>query len=173
MSALIARPRAVSLAAALATCLLAPAWAEVPGQDWKGYTGLSCLSQNPSDNLRRSAVNHPAIANQGAGQTTVYCPVVRDESAGGPNRVAAVAVRVVNRHPTLALRCDFASHDQTGAKVDAKTASVPQGEHTLQLGPVNAHNWGSYSLLCQLPGVPAGGLPSYIVNYRVDETVAP
>ena len=149
--------------------LLAPTLASA-ATDWKGYSGLGCLSQNPSDNVRRSAANHPALANMGAGATTVYCPVVRDTAEGGPGKVAEVAVLVENRHPSVPLRCDFASHNQAGDKIDSKTASVPMGRHTIRMGPLDTHNWGHFSLLCQLPGAsPTTGLPSYVINYRVDE----
>ena len=53
-----------------------------------------------------------------------------------------------------------------------RSAPAPFGDTFLQLGPVNANNWGSYVLSCELPGRNAAdGLQSYIVNYRVDETL--
>lgn len=159
--------------AVLAAAAAVPAArADVAGQDWKGYAGLNCLSQNDSGSVRRSSVSQPALANMGTSTMTVYCPVVRDEASGGPNRVSAVAVRIRNRHATLPARCEFSSHDQDGNKVGSKSAVAPFGETTLQLGPMNAHNWGTYVLTCQLPGTdPATGLASYIVNYRVDESL--
>jgi hypothetical protein len=167
-----------AFAATLATMgILVPTTASA-ATDWKGYSGLGCLSQNDSENVRRSAVNQPALANMGASTTTVYCPVVRDVAEGGPGKVAAVAVRVRNRHPTQLIRCEFGSHDQAGVKIDSQTGSAPSGEHTIQLGPLDTHNWGHFSLLCQLPGespennlgLPVG-LPSYIINYRVEEVL--
>lgn len=163
--------QALGLAAAAAAASVSPAHADVAGMDWKGYTGVNCLPDSPNAPIRRSAVGQTALANTGTSTITVYCPVVRDESVGGDNRVAAVAVRFRNRNAAVAGRCEFSSHDQTGAKIASKAAVAPFGETTLQLGPVNAHNWGGYLLTCQLPGRDATtGLQSYIVNYRVDES---
>lgn len=160
-------------AAALATAAaVGPAHADVAGQDWKGYAGVNCLPQSPNDAIRRSAINQTAMANTGTSTITVFCPVVRDESAGGDNRVSAVALRFRNRNAGVSGRCEFASFNIDGLQIDAKSAVAPFGETTLQLGPVNAHNWGSYVISCQVPGRdPATGLQSYIVNYRVDEKV--
>lgn len=163
----------VAAAAALAgAASITPAHADVTGQDWKGYAGVNCLSQTNTQAVRRSAVNQAALANTGTSTVTVFCPVVRDVSAGGDLRVAAVAVRVRNRNSAVAGRCEFSSHDIAGLKIDSKSAVAPFGETTLQLGPVDAGTWGSYVLSCQLPGRDAAtGLQSYIVNYRVDETL--
>ena len=140
-------------------------------QDWKGYAGVNCMSQDNTAPIRRSAVLQTALANTGTSTITVFCPVVRDEPVGGDNKVAAVAVRVRNRNSTVTGSCEFSSHDITGTRIDSKSAPAPFGETTLQLGPVNAHNWGSYVLTCQLPGRDvASGLQSYIVNYRIEET---
>lgn len=158
---------AVAFAAA---ALISPAHADVAGQDWKGYAGVNCLPQSNNDAIRRSAIGQPALANAGTSAISVFCPVVRDESAGGDNRVTAVAVRFRNRNSTVSGSCEFSSFDQSGTKIDSKSAAAPFGETTLQLGPLNAHNWGTYVLACQLPGRdPATNLQSYIVNYRVDE----
>lgn len=141
-------------------------------QDWKGYSAVGCLAQSDGANVRRSASGDSALANMGTSTVSVFCPVVRDVSAGGPNRVSAVAVRVRNRHATLALRCDFSARDINGATFAVRTASAPPGAGymTLQLGPVNTSNWGSFVLICQIPGRnPADNLASYLVNYRVDE----
>jgi hypothetical protein len=156
---------------ALALCGAASiAQADAAGQDWKGYAGVNCLAQSNNDPIRRSAVAQTAFANTGTSTITVFCPVVRDVASGGDNRVSAVAVRFRNRNSAVAGRCEFSSHDINGAKIDSKSAVAPFGETTLQLGPVNAHNWGSYVLSCQIPGRDAAtNLQSYIVNYRVDE----
>jgi hypothetical protein len=71
---------AMALAAAAS---INPAHADVAGQDWKGYSGVNCLPQSNNDAIRRSAVNQSAFANTGTSTITVFCPVVRDESAGG------------------------------------------------------------------------------------------
>jgi hypothetical protein len=164
---------ALNIAVLAAAASIAPAQAaDVPGQDWTGYAGTNCQPHLPSDPIRRSAVNQIALANTGTSTITVYCPVVRNDPAGGANGVAAVAVRFRNRNATVAGRCEFVSYDQTGTRIAAKSAAAPFGETTLQLGPLNAHNWGAYVLICQIPGRdPASGLQSYIVNYRVDETL--
>ena len=160
------------LGLAAAAAAIGPAQADVAGQDWKGYTGVNCLPESPNAPIRRSAGGVTAIANTGTSTITVYCPVVRDESVGGDNRVAAVAVRFRNRNAAVTGRCEFSSVDQTGAKIASKAAVAPFGETTLQLGPVNAHNWGGYLLICQLPGRDATtNLQSYIVNYRVEESL--
>ena len=145
--------------------------ADPDGQDWKGYAGVNCLPQSNNDPVRRSAINQAAFANTGTSTLTVFCPVVRDEREGGDNRVAAVAVRFRNRNAAVAGRCEFSSHDINGMRIDSRSAVAPFGETTLSMGPIDANNWGSYVLSCQLPGRDrATNLQSYIVNYRVDET---
>jgi hypothetical protein len=162
--------RASSALALAGAALIGPAHADVSGQDWKGYAGVNCMSQSNSDPIRRSAINQTAFSNTGTSTITVFCPVVRDVSSGGDNRVSAVAVRFRNRNSAVAGRCEFSSHDINGIRIDSKSAVAPFGETTLQLGPVDAHNWGSYVLSCQVPGRDvATNLQSYIVNYRVDE----
>jgi len=159
-----------SSALALAGAASIGAHADAVGQDWKGYAGVNCMGQSNNTPVRRSAVNQTALANTGTSTITVFCPVVRDVSAGGDNRVSAVAVRFRNRNSAVNGRCEFSSHDINGIRIDSKSAVAPFGETTLQLGPVDAHNWGSYVLSCQVPGRDAAtNLQSYIVNYRVDE----
>jgi hypothetical protein len=148
--------------------------ADAAGQDWKGYSAVGCLATSDGANVRRSSAGDSAISNMGTSTISVFCPVVRDVSAGGPNRVSAVAVRVRNRHATQSLRCDFSVRDINGRTFAVDTASAPPGAdyRVLQLGPLNASNWGSYVLICQIPGRnPADNFPSYIVNYRVDEAL--
>jgi hypothetical protein len=159
-------------ALALSGASIGIAHADAAGQDWKGYSAVNCVGQSHNDPIRRSAVGQPGFANTGTSLITVFCPVVRDVSAGGDNRVSAVALRFNNRNKTVAGRCEFSSHDITGKKIDTKSAVAPagSGETVLQLGPVNAHNWGSYVLSCQIPGRDAStNLQSYLINYRVDE----
>lgn len=165
-----------ALVAVGALTLSAPTHADAQGQDWKGYAGVNCVGQSHNTTLRRSGVSTPALSNTGTSTVHVFCPVVRDEWAGGDNRVSAVAMRVRNRNSLLPLTCEFSSHNINGVKIAKKTAVAPagSGELTLQLGPMNAHNWGSYMLQCSLPGRdPVTGLQSYIINYRVDEKIAP
>jgi len=160
----------VSTALALAgAALIGPAQAAT---DWKGYAGVNCMAQSNTDPMRRSAVNQTSLAHTGTSLVTVFCPVVRDVWEGGNSRVSAVAVGFRNRNSTVAGRCEFSSHDITGMKIDSKSAVAPPGSDytVLQLGPVDAHNWGTYVLSCQVPGRDAiSNLQSYIVNYRVDE----
>jgi hypothetical protein len=161
-----------SSALALAGAASISAHADYPGQDWKGYSGVNCMGQSNNTAVRRSAINQSALANTGTSTITVFCPVVRDVAEGGNNRVSAVAVRFRNRNSAVDGRCEFSSHNIHGIKIDSKSAVAPFGETTLQLGPVDAHNWGSYVLSCQVPGRDAStNLQSYIVNYRVDEAL--
>jgi hypothetical protein len=144
--------------------------ADVAGRDWKGYAGVNCMTQEDVGLIRRSAENQIAFSNLGTSTLLVFCPVVRDDPGAGNPRVAGVAVRFRNRNAAVTGRCEFSSHDQNGLKIDTKSAVAPFGETTLQLGPLNGASWGSYVLQCQLPGRDSvTGLPSYIVNYRVDE----
>jgi len=163
---------ASALAATMALMAMAPAaHADAAGRDWKGYNGVGCLPTSENSDIRRSAAGVPSIANDGTTATTVYCPVVRDVSAGGKDRVAVVAVRFRNRNASSNGTCLFKSYDINGKLVDSNTANAPYGETVLQLGPVNANNWGSYVLMCQIPGKDAKtGLSSYLINYRVDES---
>lgn len=143
-------------------------------QNWKGYTAVNCQPQSNNSDIRRSAVGTPALSNTGTSATTVYCPVVRDVPQGGENRVLLVRAYVRNRSSVAALRCEFRSHDINGNPHDSAVAVAPPSSDfmTLDMGPVDASNWGSYLLTCQLPGRdPVTNLQSYIINYRVDETL--
>jgi len=147
------------------------AYADAPGLDWKGYAGVNCLPQSNNSDIRRSAVGHPALANASASAISVFCPVVRDVAEGGPGRVRLVRLRVRNRGITP-LTCIFTSWSIGGGFVASASAIAPAGSgfQTLTMGPVNATTWGSYTLICQVPGRhPATSLQSYIINYRVDE----
>ena len=164
--------RALSAAAVAGTAWISPAHADFAGQDWKGYSGVNCMSQNVGEAVRRSAVNQSGLFNIGTSTVRVFCPVVRDVSEAGDNRVTAVAVRFRNRNSTVTGRCEFSSHDQNGIRIATRSAPAPFGETTLQLGPMDASAWGSYVLQCELPGRDSvTGLQSYIVNYRVDEAL--
>ena len=162
-------------ALALAGSASIGAHADNAGQDWKGYAGVNCMGQNISDPIRRSAVNQIALANTGTSTITVFCPVVRDVSEGGEDRVTLVRVRLRNRNQTEAGSCEFSSRDINGHQVESKSAVAPpnSGETVLQLGPLNALTWGSYVLSCKLPGRDPKNGQSYIINYRVDEKLAP
>jgi len=165
--------RASSALALAGAASIGPAHADAIGQDWKGYSGVNCMGQSNNDPIRRSAINQTAFANTGTSTITVFCPVVRDVAEGGNNRVSAVAVRFRNRNSAVAGRCEFSSHDINGFKIDSRSAVIPpNNDVVVPLGPVNAHNWGSYVLSCQVPGRDAAtNLQSYIVNYRVDEAL--
>lgn len=166
-----------ALAAAIVMTLstvVTGAHADAPGQDWKGYAGVSCLPSSENADIRRGVSGSgPAFANMGARTTTAYCPIVRDVSEGGPNRLELVRVRVRDRHPQFNVRCQLRSHSINGTVVDFdETSTVGTGIQTLSMGPLDANNWGSYTLICSLPGrgeQPDQHLPSYIINYRVDE----
>ena len=153
----------------------ATAYADAVGHDWKGYAGVNCLPSSDSATYRRSVSGvSTAFSNSGSSAMSVYCPVVRDEAAGGNNRVLAVSVLLRNRHSTSDVRCEFSSHAIDGVKFDSDTAICPSNGSdntcTLSMGPINTSNWGSYALTCSLPGRnPVTNLQSYIVNYRVDE----
>jgi hypothetical protein len=162
-------PGAMAATAIAASLSLGPVYADTPGRDWKGYAGVNCLPASPNHDIRRSAIGQIGFANHGTGTITVFCPVVRDVAEGGENRVAAVAVRMRNRS-SVDGRCEFSSRDINGMTHDTKSVVFPPGEFVKTMGPINASNWGSYVLSCQLPGLhPTTKLPSYIVNYRVDE----
>ncbi len=153
--------------AVLAAASFQPAHA-APEPNWAGYAGVNCVPSSSNHSVRRSVVGgQPIFGNQGSSTITVFCPVTRHVSEGGTNRVQLVRVRLRNR-AAVSTRCEFRSHDISGNTVDVKSALFPTGETVQSMGPLNASNWGSYSLNCQLPGL-VGGLPSYIVNYRVDE----
>jgi hypothetical protein len=153
--------------------VVAPSYADSPGRDWKGYSAVGCLSSGDASSVHRSVTDvSTSFGNLGTSTMTVHCPVVRDEAEGGNNRVAAVRVYLRNRNSSADAKCEFSSRTITGEKFDSASGLVPRGSGygTIDLGPVNASNWGSYTLTCQLPGRdPTSNLPSYIVNYRVDE----
>ena len=161
----------LGLATLASAVAFGPARADVDGQDWKGYPAVNCLSSSDNANILRSAKGQVGFGNQGPGTITVFCPVVRDVSEAGENRVTRVRVHFRNRNAKVDGRCEFSSRDSAGGTVDTKAVVAPFGEHELTIeGPIAASAWGSYVLSCQLPGLDGdSGLPSYIVSYRVDE----
>jgi hypothetical protein len=158
-------------AVAAAAASFGPAYADVAGQDWKGYAAVNCLASSDGANIRRTSSGQSGFANQGSSTITVFCPVVRDVSEAGDDRVTRVRVHFRNRNAKVDGRCEFSSRDSSGMTVDTKSVVAPFGENELTIeGPIVATAWGSYVLSCQLPGLDAdSGLPSYLVNYRVDE----
>lgn len=145
-------------------------------QDWKGYSAVNCVPANEnSTTLRRSVSGSSvAISNTGTSSVSVFCPIVRDVAEGGPDRVNAVRIFVRDRNQTAAIRCDFSSHSQNGAMVDSASDTSVNGFDTLAMDGINANNWGSYALICQIPGRdPVTNEQSYLINYRVDETASP
>ncbi|MEQ1559574.1 MAG: hypothetical protein ABL933_11635 [Methyloglobulus sp.] len=136
---------------------------------------MNCVptNENSAVSLSRSVSGSSvAISNTGITPVSVFCPIVRDVSEGGTDRVKAVRILVNDRNPTAAIRCNFSSHDQNGVMVDSASDASVGGVETLTMDGINASTWGSYALICQIPGRnPVTNLQSYLINYRVDETL--
>jgi hypothetical protein len=149
--------------------------ADWPGQDWKGYSAVNCVPANENSTVsisRSVSGSSVAISNTGTTPVSVFCPIVRDVSEGGTDRVNAVRILVSDRNSTAAIRCSFSSHGQNGVMVDSASDTSVGGLDTLKMDGINANNWGSYALICQIPGRdPKTNLQSYLINYRVDETL--
>jgi hypothetical protein len=161
--------KSIGLTMALAIAVLGSNGAEADGAgDWKGYPGSNCLAHSGANDVRR--LTSGTISNWQNSRTTVHCPVVRDVAAGGNNRVWNVVVRGFNNHSTQGGNCRLIVRTLSGSVFAWQQASWPSGygEFQLNLGPLNASNWGNYHLYCSLP--PAeGARKTAIRNYAVDE----
>jgi len=139
--------------------------------DWKSYTGAFCQGRSSSTDVRRGGSG--TLANWQAQPTTVYCPVVRDIAKGGNNRIKLVRINLFNNHATQGGYCRLVSLNQQGSIIAWDQYNWSPGIKTVvaELGPLNAHNWGSYNIYCRLPGTYANGArKSFIRNVRVDES---
>ena len=139
--------------------------------EWKGYPGSSCYPANDSENVYRS-VTGGSISNPGSSSINVFCPVVRDISAGGVNRVQQARVTFSDRHEFENFTCTLRSRTQEGSLVDSK--SVTRATSPIRIRNVDASNWGSYTLVCRIPGrSPWTNLQSYIISYALEEADGP
>lgn len=136
--------------------------------DWKGYAGAYCQAHSGANDVRR--IGTGVIANFQATPTTIYCPVVRDVAAGGNNRVKLARVRLFNNNSTVGGYCRLVSRTISGGTFAFDHFSWTPGikNVTATLGPLNASNWGSYSIYCRLPGV-QGARKSFIRSVSLDE----
>lgn len=139
--------------------------------EWKGYPGSSCYPANDSADVYRS-VTGGGISNSGSSSINVFCPVVRDISAGGVDRVQQARVTFSDRNEFENFTCTLRSRTQEGGLVDSK--SVTRATSPIRIRNVDASNWGSYTLVCRIPGrSPWTNLQSYIISYALEEADGP
>lgn len=135
--------------------------------DWKGYPGSNCLAHSGANDVRR--LTSGTLSNWQNTSTIVHCPVVRDVAEGGDNRVWAATVRLYDNHPTEDGYCRLVVRTISGATFAWDHAAwTGTGNKTVSLGPLDASNWGNYSLYCSLPAA-SGASKSFIRNYALDE----
>jgi len=158
----------LSLSMVMTISALASGGAQADGAgDWKGYPGSNCMASSGANDVRR--LTSGTLSNWQNKATIVHCPVVRDIASGGKKRVWNVAVRLFDNHPTQDGYCRLVVRTLQG-NVHAwdHAAWTGTGKKTLNLGPLDASNWGNYAIYCKLP--PAkGARKSFIRNYAVDE----
>ena len=143
------------------------AQADPLGEDLKGYPGSDCLAQSQADDVRRTL--NGSVENYQNAATIVYCPVVRDVSDLGNNRVTGVRVYITDNHPADDVWCRlnvlnpdgslFAWDIEFGAGI---------GNQILNLGPIDASAFGNYVLSCGLPGA-VGFDRSSVRTYALSE----
>ncbi len=136
--------------------------------DWKGYAGSYCQARSGANDVRRLGTG--VLANFQANPTTVHCPVVRDIAEGGPNRIKLARVRLFNNNANVGGFCRLVSRDINGNTVAFDHFSWTPGikNVTASLGPLNANNFGSYSIYCNIPGAD-GARKSFIKSVSLDE----
>ena len=131
--------------------------------DQKTFPGSMCQAYGSSQSMYYS---NSAIANRTAATRSVVCPIVRDNVTQPWQRLA---VRVRDRHNTQNITCIAYSHNLDGTVVWSQARNtVGQGFQTLWFNVPVESNWGTYSLVCQLPPMQAN-VPSYLSTYLIQE----
>jgi hypothetical protein len=135
--------------------------------DWKGYPGSNCLPHSGANDVRR--LTSGTLSNWQDSATIVHCPVVRDFAAGGDDRIWNGVVRLYDNNASEDGYCRLVVRTLSGALFAYDHAAwTGTGLKTLNFGPLDASNWGNYSLYCSLPAAD-GPRRSYIRNYAIDE----
>lgn len=131
--------------------------------DQKTFPGSMCQAYGSSQNLYYS---NSAIANRTAATRSVVCPIVRDNVTQPWQRLA---VLVRDRHDTRNITCVAYSHNIYGTVVWSQSRStVGEGFQALAFNIPAESNWGTYSIVCQLPPMQAN-VPSYLSTYLIQE----
>lgn len=144
----------------------------VANAEWSGYNGSSCKVGNSSASFYISPLRGD-FANSGVNDLTVFCPLVRDNEVGGSEKIREVRVNLRDRNDARDGYCRVVSREFNGSTHDIETKTwTGTGNKIVRLGPIDASNFGSYHLVCRLPGRNGGvssGVPSYIRSYALEE----
>jgi hypothetical protein len=133
-------------------------------QDAKTFPGAQCQASGSAQNLYYS---FSEIANRTAATQSAVCPIVRDNITQPWQRLA---VRVRDRHDTQNITCVAYSQDFDGTTVWSQSqSSAGVGFATLVFNVPVEQDFGSYSLVCQLPPMQLVNQPSYISTYFIQE----
>jgi hypothetical protein len=131
--------------------------------DQKTFPGAQCQASGSSQDLY---YGNSEIANRTAATQSAVCPIVRDNVTQPWQRLA---VRVRDRHDTQNITCVAYSQDLDGSTVWSQNRStVGEGFQTLTFNVPVESDWGTYTLLCQLPPM-QNNQPSYISTYLIQE----
>jgi len=131
--------------------------------DQKTFPASMCQAYGSNQNLYYS---HSAIANRTAATRSVVCPIVRDNVTQPWQRLA---VRVRDRHDTRNITCVAYSQNLFGTVVWSQSRNtVGEGFQILSFNVPVESDWGTYSLVCQLPPMQAN-VPSYLSTYLIQE----
>jgi hypothetical protein len=133
-------------------------------QDAKTFPGSTCQASGSSQNLYYSS---SLLANRTASTQSAVCPIVRDNVTQPWQRLA---VRVRDRHDTQNVTCMAYSRDLDGTTVWSQGQSAAgEGFQTLTFNIPTESDWGTYTLVCQLPPMQDVNQPSYIATYLIQE----
>jgi hypothetical protein len=154
--------KSLGVLTALVLCLGGTSGARA--QDAKTFPGALCQASGSSQGLYYS---WSEIANRTASAKSAVCPIVRD-NVTQPWQLLAVRVR--DRHDTQNITCVAYSRDLDGTTVWSQSQStVGEGFQTLTFNVPTESDWGTYTLVCQLPPMQDVNQPSYISTYLIQE----
>lgn len=133
-------------------------------QDAKTFPGVQCQASGSSQDLYYGTSE---IANRTTATKSAVCPIVRDNITLPWQRLA---VRVRDRHDVQNITCVAYSQDLDGTTVWTQSRStVGEGFQTLTFNIPTESDWGTYTLVCQLPPMQDVNQPSYISTYLIQE----
>lgn len=137
---------------------------DAKAQDAKSFPGTFCQATGSVQDVYYS---NSEVANRTVASQSVVCPIVRDNVL---QPWQWLAVRVRDRHVGQDVTCVAYSLNLDGNTVWSQTrSSAGVGFDTLFFNVPLEANYGTYTLVCQLPPMQLVNQPSYISTYAIQE----